>query len=234
VSALVAALFHFLLLIFPMAFVGAGWHRQIDAPIVMFLVAAVSHGLCEGMTSWRCGDATLLRIDRGTQDQLLASATGLSLLILSWVSLATHSELGVTDLSWPLVGLTLMTIGIALRCLAIVTLGMGFVSALRVQPGQAIVQSGIYRYLRHPSEAGLICVAFGTPVLLGSAAGLVITVATVMPLSWYRIRREEVALHANFGSGYDAYASTVWRYFPRILASKKSAAVVVEDVTSRS
>ena len=217
-SALFAAVFHCLLLMVPFAFAGAGWQGRIDAPVVLFLMAAVSHGLCEGMASRRCGDATLMRLDRDTQDRFLASVTGLSLLVLSWVSLATHIAPGVptldTVLSWPLVGLTAMTLGIALRCFAIVTLGPGFVSALRVQPGQALVESGIYRYLRHPSESGLICIAFGIPVLLGSAAGLAMAVATAAPLSWYRVSREEAALHITFGARYDGYAAAVGRYFP--------------------
>jgi protein-S-isoprenylcysteine O-methyltransferase Ste14 len=219
---LVAAMFHGLLLMVPFAFAGAGWHSRADTPVVLFLIVVVSHGICEGIASERCGDATLLRQDRSTQDRFLSWATALSLLVVSWVSLATHIPVGVPTLEivllWPLVGLTAMTLGIALRCLAMFTLGPGFVSALSVQPGQALVQSGIYRYLRHPSESGLICIAFGVPLLLESTAGLVIAVATVAPLSWYRTRREEAALHAAYGVGYEGYAAAAGRYFPRLKA----------------
>jgi len=44
--------------------------------------------------------------------------------------------------------------GIALRQWAITTLGQCFVGHVLVQPGQAVVRSGPYRWLRHPSYAG--------------------------------------------------------------------------------
>ena len=209
---------HGLILSVPLAFVGADWSRGVDAPVVLFILVSLSHGLCEGIASRRCGDFSRLRLKRSVADRVLLPATGLSLLAVSWISLATHAQAAAWGFHpaplWVLAGLAAMIGGIVLRCLAIVTLGAGFVSATPVQSGRNLVRTGIYRRLRHPSETGLVGIALGIPVLLQSAAGLGFAAAVTVPLCIYRVCREETALRAAFGDDYAGYAHGVSRYFP--------------------
>lgn len=202
-SAVFASVLHCAILVLPLVVGGRSWRIFVDVPIVVFLLSAVSHGLIEGLASFRCGDGSLIRVDRGAWDTMLGLATGISLLAVSWVSLVTHdirSDPAASGLS--LLGLIAMMAGVALRCLSMLTLGSGFVSASRLQPGQPVLSVGIYRYLRHPSEAGLLCIAFGTPMLLESLVGFAIAGAVLLPLSLYRICIEDAALRAAAEAGY--------------------------------
>ncbi|MEE9250158.1 MAG: hypothetical protein V3U93_03410, partial [Alphaproteobacteria bacterium] len=137
---------HGLILSLPLAFVGADWSSGVDAPVVAFILVSLSHGLCEGIASRRCGDFSRLRLDRSVADRVLLPVTGLSLLAVSWVSLASHAQATALGFHpaplWLLAGLAAMIGGIVLRCLAIVTLGAGFVSATPVQSGRNLVRTG--------------------------------------------------------------------------------------------
>ena len=53
-------------------------------------------------------------------------------------------------------GVLVMWSGLALRVWAIAALGSGFRTTVEVEPGQAVVSSGPYRWIRHPSYAGLL------------------------------------------------------------------------------
>ena len=51
-------------------------------------------------------------------------------------------------------GVVVMWLGLALRVWAIAALGRSFRSTVEVEPGQPVVSTGPYRWIRHPSYAG--------------------------------------------------------------------------------
>ena len=54
-----------------------------------------------------------------------------------------------------------MWLGLALRVWAIATLGGAFRTTVEVEPGQTVVSSGPYVWVRHPSYAGLLLIVAG-------------------------------------------------------------------------
>lgn len=123
-------------------------------------------------------------------DAPLAAATGLALLAVFVVSLVSRQP--------PLaggapVGIVLMVAGVTLRVLAMRALGPRFVTAV-APPDAALVTSGVYRFLRHPSEIGLLAIAVGGALLLASVAGLIACGVAIAPLSWLRVAREDAPL----------------------------------------
>ncbi len=113
-------------------------------------------------------------------------------------------------------GIALVLAGVALRAWAIVTLGRYFRREVTIEPGQRIVRRGPYRWLRHPSYAGLFLsftglgLAFGSWV--GAAVALLLIVVGLLP----RIRVEERALAHAFGADYEDYASSTARVLPHV------------------
>ena len=72
-------------------------------------------------------------------------------------NLATHAEGAAIDFArWPIfiLGALLAAAGIAFRQWAISVLGRFFTVYVRVTEGQAVVESGPYRVLAHPSYTG--------------------------------------------------------------------------------
>ena len=67
------------------------------------------------------------------------------------------------------VGLIVMWLGLAIRVWAVAALGRAFRTTVEVDPGQAIVSSGPYRWVRHPSYTGLLLIVAG--LRLAAATG---------------------------------------------------------------
>ena len=138
-----------------------------------------------------------------------------------WVSLGTHLRtlaLGEAHGTVPVyVGSLVMIVGIGLRWAAMRVLGAYFVSEPRVRSDQALIRCGLYRYLRHPSETGLLCIAGGGVLLLQSWAGLSVAVGFLLPVTLLRIRDEERVLLRDFGEAYRNYSAEVRRLIPYLL-----------------
>ena len=112
-------------------------------------------------------------------------------------------------------GVVLFTVGGALRIYPVFVLGRRFSGLVAIQPGHALVTSGIYRVIRHPSYLGLIINSLGWALAFRSGVGLLLTALIVPPLL-ARIRAEEALLRSQFGAEYDAYRSRTTRLLPGI------------------
>jgi len=119
-------------------------------------------------------------------------ATGLALLAVHASALAEHF---VRHTVGSLAGVLLLVAGITLRVAAIRQLGDDFVS-VPARPTR-VVATGVYRWLRHPSELGLLAAALGAAILLGSAIAAAIVAGVLLPLAMARCRAEDRLLAAH-------------------------------------
>lgn len=119
------------------------------------------------------------------------------------------------DKPWLAAGIAVTGAGIVLRQWAIRSLGPYFLCRVLVQPGQTVVSSGPYRWVRHPSYTGLWLEMVGVGLTTGNAAG--IATCAVMPLISItgRINGEERELIANL-PGYREYIQGRPRLVPYI------------------
>jgi protein-S-isoprenylcysteine O-methyltransferase Ste14 len=110
-------------------------------------------------------------------------------------------------------GVAVTGAGIALRQWAITTLGPYFVGHVLVQPGQQVVRSGPYRWLRHPSYTGMWLEMAGVGLACGNVAST--AVCALVPLIGItaRIAGEERELSASL-PGYRDYAHGRARLVP--------------------
>jgi protein-S-isoprenylcysteine O-methyltransferase Ste14 len=119
---------------------------------------------------------------------------------------------------WPLfvLGMVLICAGIAIRQWAVALLGELFTVDVRVHPGQSVVERGPYRWVRHPSYAGLILTFVGIGLALENWAALIV-LAVVPTLGLVvRIRFEERALLDGLGEPYRRFAATRPHLFPGV------------------
>ncbi len=113
-------------------------------------------------------------------------------------------------------GIVLMVGGIAFRQWAIAVLGRFFSMAVRIQKNQTVVDTGPYRYVRHPSYTGLLMIFVGLGLALQSW-GAVLVLGLIFSIVWgYRIRVEERALIAQLGEAYLAYSRRTKRLIPYV------------------
>ena len=110
-------------------------------------------------------------------------------------------------------GVVLFIAGGALRLWPVFVLGDRFSGLVAIQPGHALVTSGIYGTIRHPSYLGLIVNALGWALAFRSGVGVVLAALTLVPLV-ARIRAEEALLASQFGAEYAAYRARTSRLVP--------------------
>jgi protein-S-isoprenylcysteine O-methyltransferase Ste14 len=115
---------------------------------------------------------------------------------------------------WSYVGLLLVVGGLAFRYWAIRVLGRFFTSTVEVKGDQTVIQSGPYRYLRHPSYLGTLVMAVGVPILFRSYIGIVFSLVGFGVAYAIRITAEEKALVSDLGQPYADYQKRTWRLIP--------------------
>jgi protein-S-isoprenylcysteine O-methyltransferase len=174
---------------------------------------------------WMASELALLvfrRSDRRAQNHDAGSLLWLNITVYGSLAIAIAIEVsGVGSfrhyhLAFVWLGLFLLVAGLGLRWTAILTLRRYFTVDVAVQPGQRIVTSGIFRYLRHPSYAGTLLSFIGLALSFGNWISSVVLVVPVTLAFARRIRIEERALTEAFGSEYLEYCRTTWRLFPGV------------------
>ena len=112
-------------------------------------------------------------------------------------------------------GVGLFAVGGALRIWPVFVLGHRFSGLVAIQPEHALVTSGIYGVIRHPSYLGLLINSLGWSLAFRSAVGVFLTVSLI-PSLLARIDAEENLLYSQFGDEYDTYRSHTRRLIPGI------------------
>jgi len=114
-------------------------------------------------------------------------------------------------------GIGLILAGVAFRWWAIAALGKFFTFDVAVQFSQKVVDSGPYRYIRHPSYTGALMTQVGIGLALGNWAGLIALLGCMAIAYSYRISVEEKALVAALGEPYKQYMQRTRRIIPFLL-----------------
>jgi protein-S-isoprenylcysteine O-methyltransferase Ste14 len=155
------------------------------------------------------------REDRGNRWVLVAF--GILGLLLAYLPAYTERNefwtFGGNAVRW--LGVALFCVGGALRLWPVFILGHRFSGLVAIQPGHALVTTGIYGVIRHPSYLGLLVNSLGWALAFRSSVGVLLTALTIVPLA-ARIRAEETLLQSQFGGEYEAYRAHTWRMIPGI------------------
>ena len=114
-------------------------------------------------------------------------------------------------------GIGLMIAGILLRQWSIAVLGRYFSRTVGVQEGQAVVDRGPYRLVRHPAYTGSLLTMVGLGFVLQSWGAVLVLIAFFGVAFGYRIHVEEAVLTLKLGDEYVAYAKKTKRLIPYVL-----------------
>ena len=153
------------------------------------------------------------REDRGNR-WVLAVFTVLGLLgayVPAWSDRREIWTLDGDTVRW--LGVVVYTLGGVLRLWPVFVLGRRFSGLVAIQPGHALVTTGIFGVIRNPSYLGLLTGAIGWALAFRSVLGLVLALLNLVPLVG-RIRAEERLLADQFGAEYEAYRRHTWRLIP--------------------
>ena len=155
--------------------------------------------------------------DRGSMRLLwLAITVGVTLAIIApqWLPAARVPG------SFRLLGslaLSLMVVGLTIRWVAILTLGRFFTVNVAIQTGHSVVESGPYRFVRHPSYSGLLLAFVGLAIFFGNWFSIVGLLVPIVLAVLNRVAKEEQALLASLGPPYAAYCARTKRFIPYLV-----------------
>ena len=156
------------------------------------------------------------------KQQPVADAIVTLLLAGSFLGLVVFIPLDVFRLHWlGTTGTSVASVGLVLFAAGWTTLALALrenafaapIVKTQQERGQFVVQTGPYRFVRHPMYAGAIPLMTGMPLWLGSTAGVLLA---AVPLSFIVLRLliEERVLRVEL-PGYEAYTRVVrWRLIP--------------------
>ncbi len=115
------------------------------------------------------------------------------------------------------VGIVLMLLGYALRIWAVITLGKFFTMKVMIFLNHRLIDTGPYRWLRHPSYSGVFLTAIGFGLASGYLLILITFLIILSIVLGYRIFVEEKALREQFGKDWADYSAKRWRILPWVI-----------------
>jgi protein-S-isoprenylcysteine O-methyltransferase Ste14 len=114
------------------------------------------------------------------------------------------------------IGLFLIILGLIIRWIAILKLKEFFTVTVSIQEGHRIIDTGIYKYIRHPAYLGSLLSFFGLGLALLNWISVIIIFVPIFAALLYRIYIEEKALVTQFGDAYTNYISHTKKLIPWI------------------
>jgi len=145
--------------------------------------------------------------DRGTR-ALIAISLG--------AAIAIAATTGADEPAWQAAGVVVMWVGLATRIWAVATLGRSFRTTVEVDAGQAVVSTGPYRWVRHPSYTGLLLIVAGFGLAADNWVSLLACLVLPLPAFVRRIHVEEAELNRVLGDAYRSYQASTVRLIPGI------------------
>lgn len=110
-------------------------------------------------------------------------------------------------------GLIIAIAGQGLRIWSVRLLGASFTYTVYTAAQQKIIDTGPYRFIRHPAYTGGFLFALGTSIALTDWLAPLMTLFLALGYTW-RIRVEERALVEGLGDPYRLYMSRTKRVIP--------------------
>ena len=148
-------------------------------------------------------------------------------LILLWIVIAVSIALAFqTAFSLPAANLGALMVpalyagiacyvgGLILRWYSIVILGKFFTVNVAIAADHRLIDTGPYRYLRHPSYTGALLAFLGLGLCMGNWASMLVMFVPILVVFLRRMNVEEAALLKGLGEPYRDYMQRTKRLLP--------------------
>jgi protein-S-isoprenylcysteine O-methyltransferase len=154
--------------------------------------------------------------DRGSLQLLwfsILASLGIA-IALQWYPLAVFQ---ISRSSIDIMALCFLTVGFIVRWISIVSLGKMFTVNVAIQEEHHLLQTGLYKYVRHPSYSGMLFQFLGLAIYFGTWICLLVIMVPITSAVLYRIRCEERVLAKEFGKQYGEYKARTKSIIPRVI-----------------
>jgi protein-S-isoprenylcysteine O-methyltransferase len=115
-----------------------------------------------------------------------------------------------------IIGIAIYAIGLGLRWYAIIYLGRFFTVNVAIASDHQLIDTGPYRYVRHPSYTGAMAAFLGLGLVLANWVSLTFVTIPIFIVFARRMRVEEAALLQGLGAQYRLYMDRTKRLIPGV------------------
>lgn len=115
-----------------------------------------------------------------------------------------------------IIGLCLLVAGVALRMYAVLYLGRFFTVNVAIADDHRVIDTGPYRYIRHPSYTGALLAIFGVGLAIANWVSLIVIFVPIFLALWWRMNIEEAAPLEALGEPYRSYMNRTKRLIPAV------------------
>jgi protein-S-isoprenylcysteine O-methyltransferase Ste14 len=112
-------------------------------------------------------------------------------------------------------GLALCLVGATTRVAGLWMLGRQFSGHVTLQENHQLVQTGVYRHVRHPMYLGAVIATAGLALVFRSWLVFPVVIWNLV-FVLLRIGQEERVLSERFGSEFESYRCRTWRLLPYV------------------
>ena len=146
-------------------------------------------------------------------------------LLLIWVTILISITIGVfisklialpilSNVVLKFIGLAIIILGIIFRLVAVKQLGKFFTVDVTIRENHELLQTGLYKVLRHPSYTGSLLSFLGFGLSLNNWLSLAVVFLPTLFAMINRINIEEKVLTEQFGKQYLDYIAKTKRLIP--------------------
>lgn len=159
------------------------------------------------------------------QEKLLLFLAFIGIFILPLLGVFTYwLEFAAYDLpdwtGWIGTGVFVTTIWLFWRSHA--DLGLNWSASLEIRENHSLVDTGVYRYIRHPMYASFLLWGIAQALLLHNWIYGLFNIVSFLPMYLLRVPQEEQMMLNAFGEKYRDYMSRTGRVIPKFLHSATS------------
>lgn len=143
-----------------------------------------------------------------------ASIVWVTSLFISTIDFIFIQEMKL-DFPFPFIGMVFFIFGVGIRLYCRRILKEQFSYRLQLLDTHKLIQTGLYKYVRHPAYIGDIIAQLGITITLSSILGFVLMLF-IIPCFIYRISNEEKMLITRFQEEYLEYQKKTKKLIPFI------------------
>ena len=190
--------------------------RTMDPKIVIIIVVSYLYGFFE----------VFMNLRQRSKSKVAASSDQGSLWLLYGlitVGYALSFSIGATTIGriyyWNLlfaIGMVLVVIGFVIRLHSILTLKQYFTYSVAKVEGHRIVETGLYKFIRHPGYLGQLIFFMGISISISNWLSILAMMIPVTLGYLYRINVEERFMIEQLGKDYLNYQARTKRIIPMI------------------
>jgi protein-S-isoprenylcysteine O-methyltransferase len=118
--------------------------------------------------------------------------------------------------AWHVLGAVIFAGGLLLRWYSIIHLGRFFTVNVAIADDHRLIDSGPYRFVRHPSYTGALMAFLGLGLCMANWAALAVLIVPACLVFLRRMQVEEAALQQGLGESYREYMQHTKRLIPGI------------------